>query len=90
MKLSIFNAILSNLTQISFLPNADETTQKNKNKNIFHKCVLELNLATINGLGGSNLYKKNQNRCNLMYEYASLYLRLLQWMSIHGSRSNWT
>jgi hypothetical protein len=32
----------------------------------YNKCFLEFNLATINGLGGSILSKKSQNRCALL------------------------
>ncbi len=41
---------------ITLQPNADEKAQKTKN--VFYRCVLEFNLATINVLGGSIFSKK--------------------------------
>jgi hypothetical protein len=35
----------------------------NKIKNVFYECVLEFNLASINGLAGSIFSTKSQNRC---------------------------
>ncbi len=49
---------------------------KKQNKKILYKCVLEFNLATINGLGGSILSKESQNRCTLIqsyHEFCNLY-----------------
>jgi hypothetical protein len=47
-------------------PNADSKRLTKKARHVYYKCFFEFNLATIRGLGGSILSKKNQNRFTLL------------------------
>ncbi len=62
-------------------PNADKTAHK-KTKNVFYTFVLELNLATINGLGGSILSKKSKSLYPSVH--APFTLTRVGWFFHHG------
>jgi hypothetical protein len=64
-----FCSLLRYRTRRHFIFSLKAKRERNVPKNVYYKCFLEFILATINGLGGSILSKKSENRCALLNNF---------------------